>query len=213
MSTLSAPTPSDRTPAPADPRRQGILLVFGLLAVMWVVEILDSIVNGRLDRHGIEPRQLDGLEGVVAAPFLHGDFGHLIGNSVPFAILGVVIALSGAIRVALVTAIVALVGGLGTWLVAPSNTIHIGASGLVFGFAAYLISRGLFSRSWLHLGVGVIVGAVYGTTLAGGIIPEDGISWQGHLFGGIGGVVAARYLDSRTPDEPRRAATGHLAGL
>lgn len=212
MSTPSlTPTPPS---APADPRKQGVVLVFAMLAVMWAVEIIDSIANGRLDRHGIEPRQLDGLEGVVAAPFLHADFGHLIGNSVPFAVLGAAIALSGALRVALVTGIVALVGGLGTWLVAPSNTIHIGASGLVFGFAAYLISRGLFSRSWLHLGVGVIVGAIYGTTLAGGLIPQDGISWQGHLFGGIGGVIAARYLDTREPRAPRaRPAADPLAGL
>ncbi|MCW3040716.1 MAG: Rhomboid family protein [Solirubrobacterales bacterium] len=194
------------TPAAAeDPRKQGLMLVLGMLALMWVVEIIDSLDGQRLDRFGIEPRQLDGLEGVVAAPFLHANFGHLIGNSVPFAVLGAGIALSGAMRVLSVTAIVGLVGGLGTWLVAPSNTVHIGASGLVFGFAAYLISRGLFSRSWLHVGIGVIVGAIYGTTLAGGLIPQDGISWQGHLFGGIGGVVAARYLDSREPRAVKRA--------
>ncbi|MCW3014149.1 MAG: Rhomboid family protein [Solirubrobacterales bacterium] len=193
------------TTEPLDPRRQGVLLVLAMLALMWVVEIVDSLDSQRLDRFGIEPRQLDGLEGIVAAPFLHANFGHLIGNSVPFAVLGVVIALSGAIRVALVTAIVAVVGGLGTWLVAPSNTLHIGASGIVFGFAAYLISRGLFSRSWLHLGVGIVVGFIYGTTLAGGLIPQDGISWQGHLFGGIGGIVAARLLDSREAKAPRRA--------
>jgi membrane associated rhomboid family serine protease len=198
--SLASPTPAAE---PLDPRKQGILLVFGMLALMWVVEIIDSIDNQRLDRFGIEPRKLDGLEGVVAAPFLHANFSHLIGNSVPFLVLGVTIALNGALRVATVTAIVALVGGLGTWLVAPSNTVHIGASGIVFGFGAYLIFRGLFSRSWLHLGIGVVVGAIYGTTLAGGLVPQDGISWQGHFFGGVGGIIAARYLDSR---EPRAAA-------
>lgn len=179
------------------------MLVFAMLALMWVVEIIDSLDDGRLERFGIEPRKLDGLEGVVAAPFLHADFNHLFGNSIPFAVLGVTIALGGAARVAIVSAIVAVVGGLGTWLLAPSNTLHIGASGLVFGFATYLIFRGLFSRSWLHLGVGVIVGFIYGTTLAGGLIPQDGISWQGHLFGGVGGVVAARFLDLREPRAPR----------
>ncbi len=195
------PTPTDQ---PLDPRRQGVLLVLSMLVVMWVVEIVDQIDNNRLERFGIEPRDVDGLTGVVAAPFLHGDWGHLIGNSVPFAILGATIALNGAVRLALVTAIVAVVGGLGTWLVAPANTVHIGASGLVFGFAAYLIFRGLFSRSWMHLGVGIVVGFVYGTTLAGGLIPQDGISWQGHLFGGIGGVVAAKLLDSRDAKATRR---------
>lgn len=190
-------------PESVDPRKQGVVLVFAMLALMWVVEIVDSIDNQNLDRFGIEPRKLDGLEGVVAAPFLHANFSHLIGNSIPFAVLGATIALGGAIRVAKVAGIVALIGGLGTWLVAPSNTVHIGASGIVFGFGAYLIFRGLFSRSWLHLGIGVVVGAIYGTTLAGGLIPQDGISWQGHLFGGVGGIVAARYLDSRTPRDAR----------
>jgi len=201
-----SPTPTTTT-EPLDPRRQGILLVFSMLALMWVVEIIDSFQDGRLDRFGIEPRDVDGLTGVAAAPFLHADFSHLIGNSIPFAILGVVIALSGALRLALVATIVAVVGGLGTWLLAPSNTLHIGASGIVFGFAAYLISRGVFSRSWLHLGVGLVVGFVYGTTLAGGLIPQDGISWQGHLFGGIGGIVAAKVLDSREPKAPAGGRT------
>lgn len=188
-----------------DPRRQGLFLVVSLLAVMWVVEVIDSLDGQRLDSLGIEPRHLDGLTGIVAAPFLHASFGHLIGNSIPFAILGAAIALSGAVRVAMVTVIVGLVGGLGTWLVAPYNTVHIGASGLVFGFATYLISRGVFSRSWMHLGVGVVVGFIYGTTLAGGLVPQDGISWQGHLFGGVGGVIAARMLDRREPRSPGRS--------
>ena len=180
-------------------------MVFGMLFLMWVVEAIDSLDNDKLERFGIEPRQADHLTGIVAAPFLHGDWGHLIGNSVPFALLGATIALSGAIRVAFVTGIVALVGGLGTWLIAPANTIHIGASGIVFGFAAYLVSRGLFSRSWLHLGVGVIVGVVYGSTLIGGLVPQDGISWQGHLFGGVGGVVAAWLLDAKDDERASKA--------
>ncbi len=215
MSTPNlTPTP---TSDPLDPRRQGVLMVVAMLAVMWVVEILDSFKTIDLEQYGIEPRHVDHLTGIAAAPFLHADFSHLIGNTIPFAILGATIALSGAARVLRVTLIVGLIGGLGTWLIGPSNSLHIGASGLVFGFAAYLISRGLFSRSWLHLGVGIVVGFVYGTTLAGGLIPQDGISWQGHLFGGIGGIVAARVLDAREPREPRpgrRAeAADPLAGL
>jgi membrane associated rhomboid family serine protease len=210
------PTPAPGTD-PLDPRRQGILLVVAMLAVMWVVEIIDSFKSVDLDQYGIEPRHVDHLTGIAASPFLHANFSHLIGNTIPFAILGVTIALSGAARVLKVTLIVALVGGLGTWLIGPSNSLHIGASGLVFGFAAYLISRGVFSRSWLHLGVGIVVGFVYGTTLAGGLIPQDGISWQGHLFGGIGGIVAARVLDAREPRAPRRGRTAAtadpLAGL
>src|SRR4051794_8822814 len=168
-----------------------------MLALMWVLEIVDQVTSANLDQYGIRPHDVDGLVGIATAPFLHAGFGHLIGNSVPFLVLGVGIALSGLARVATATAIVALIGGFGTWLFASSGTDHIGASGIVFGYAAYLIARGFFSRNLLHLGMGVLVIAVYGTTLLFGLVPTDGISWQGHLFGAVGGVVAARVLDTR----------------
>lgn len=178
-------------------RESGLLLVAGMSALMWVLEVIDQILGGDLDRYGIEPHDPDGLAGIVTAPFLHAGFDHLIGNTIPFLLLGGVIALSGVVRVAATTAIVALIGGFGTWLVAPSGTDHIGASGVVFGYATYLITRGVFSRNVLHLVVGVGVIAVYGSTLLFGLAPRDGISWQGHLFGGLGGIVAARLLDRR----------------
>ena len=84
-----------------------------------------------------------------------------------------------------------------TWLIAPSNTVHIGASGIVFGFASYLVARGAYSRSIAQIALGLAVLAVWGTTLLQGLVPEDGISWQGHLFGAIGGIVAARLLHRR----------------
>ena len=99
----------------------------------------------RFDQYGIEPRDPDGLVGVL--PFLHANFEHLISNTVPFVVLGLLIAIGGAVQVLKVTAIVALVGGLGTWLIAPDNTVHIGASGIVFGYASYLLTRGIFNRS------------------------------------------------------------------
>ncbi len=102
-------------------------------------------------------------------------------------ILGGLIALGGLARVAAVSATVAAVGGLGVWLFASSNSVHIGASGLVFGYAGYLVARGFFTKSLLHFAVGAVVAAVWGTTLLSGLIPQDGISWQGHLFGGVGG--------------------------
>jgi membrane associated rhomboid family serine protease len=185
---------------------RGMIVVAALAAVMWVVEGVDQIAGGRLDRNGIEPRDPDGLDGVVWAPFLHGGFDHLVGNTIPFLLLGFAVALGGVARVVVVTVVVALVGGLGTWLVAPSDTVHIGASGIVFGYAGYLVARGVFSRSAGQIVLGVVVLAVWGTTLLRGLVPETGISWQGHLFGAIGGVVAARLLHRRatrreTPDE------------
>jgi membrane associated rhomboid family serine protease len=178
-------------------REAGLLLVAGMAAVMWVLEVIDHVANTNLDSNGIRPHDADGLAGIAFAPFLHAGWGHLIGNTIPFLLLGGMIALSGLARVAATTVIVALVGGFGVWLFASSGSDHIGASGIVFGYATYLIARGLFSHNLLHLVVGAVVIAVYGSTLLFGLAPRDGISWQGHLFGGIGGIVAARVLDRR----------------
>lgn len=177
-------------------RERGLVLVGAMAALMWAVEVVD-LAAGDLDANGIRPRDGDGLLGILLAPFLHGDFGHLIGNTIPFLVLGAVIALSGLARVAAVTGIVAVGGGLGTWLVGPGDTVHIGASGIVFGYATYLLARGVYSRRLLHLGTGLLVLALFGTTLLFGLIPSAGVSWQGHLFGALSGVLAARVLDSR----------------
>src|SRR3954465_5626138 len=197
----------EATPRKAD-RQQALVVVAGMAAVMWVVEVFDQVFSGaHPDQDGIRPHDApDGLVGIATAPFLHAGFGHLIGNTIPFLVLGAMIALSGLARVVSAPLIIALVGGLGVWLFAPTGTDHIGASGIVFGFAAYLITRGIFSRNLLHLGAGIFVIAIYGTTLLFGLAPRDGISWQGHLFGAVGGVVAAWALDSR------KARSGGEAG-
>jgi membrane associated rhomboid family serine protease len=174
----------------------GLIFVAVFVAVMWVAEIVDAVAFN-LDAHGIRPREIDGLQGIAFAPVLHGGFGHLVGNTVPFLVLGAAIALSGLMRIVAVTVIVMLVGGLGTWLTAASGTVHIGASGLVFGFAAYLVARGIFTRRALHIVMGVAVLLVYGGTLMLGLVPTPGVSWHGHAFGAVGGVVAAWLLDRR----------------
>jgi membrane associated rhomboid family serine protease len=168
-----------------------------MVALMWILEILDVALDHRLDRYGIEPRETDGLDGVVTAPFLHVGFGHLIANTIPFFVMGVVIAFEGPLRLLGVTAIVILVSGLGTWLIAPDNTIHLGASGVVFGYATYLIARGVFNRRFAEIGIGLVVVLIWGGALLGGLEPQRGISWQGHLFGATGGVIAARVLMQR----------------
>ena len=178
--------------APRSDRFAGVQVVLCLLVAMWVLEVVDVALDHRLDEYGIEPRELDGLVGVVAAPFLHADFGHLIANTIPFVALGIIIGLQGVARVLAVTGIVMLVSGLGTWLVAPDNSIHIGASGIVFGYATYLLARGIFNRDLIEIAIGLGVAAIWGTALLGGLLPQDGVSWQGHFFGAVGGVLAAR---------------------
>jgi membrane associated rhomboid family serine protease len=178
-------------------RTNGLLLVVAMVALMWATEVVDVIAGHRLDDYGIHPRDVDGLPEILSAPFLHVGFGHLISNTVPFAVMGAAIALGGLARVALVTLIVAVVSGLGTWLVAPSNSVHLGASGVVFGYAAYLVTRGVLSRRLTELAVGAIVVGVWGFGMLQGLLPQERISWQAHLFGAIGGVIAASLLAGR----------------
>ena len=180
---------------------QPLLPVGLMLAVMWVTEIIDVPLDGELDRYGIRPRRIDGLDGVVFAPFLHGGFQHLIANTVPFVILGAAIALGSVKHFAQVTIITGLIAGLGTWLTGQDHSIHLGASSLVFGYLLYLMTRGLFARKLSYIVGGVIVAVVYGGILWG-VLPTPGISWQGHLFGAIGGVAAASSIHERKPQKP-----------
>ena len=181
-------------------------ILLALVVLMWAVEVVDVVADARLDQYGIEARDVDGLDGIVTAPFLHVGFAHLLGNTIPFVIMGLLIAVEGARRLLGVFAIAALVSGLGTWLVAPEGSIHVGASGVVFGFATYLIARGWFARRVGQIAIGLVVLVLWGGVLLGGLQPREGISWQGHLFGAIGGVVAARMLAGRDPEQaPARA--------
>jgi membrane associated rhomboid family serine protease len=167
-----------------------------LVGLMWLSEIVDTALHGRLDQYGIVARDPGGLVGILASPFLHLGFGHLISNTVALVPLGALIAMSGAKRLFAVTAIVITVGGLGTWLIAPPHTITIGASGVVFGYALYLIARGIFNRRLGQVAVGVLVILVWGGMLFTSLLPEDGISWQAHLCGGLAGILAAWILSN-----------------
>ena len=199
---MSFQTPAKRTGRSVDTARigSGLKLLGVLVGLMWLIEVVDTATNGALDQYGIISRQPRGLIGILTAPFLHLGFGHLISNTLPLVTLGALIAISGAARLFAVTAIVTVIGGFGTWLISPPNVITIGASGLVFGYATYLVLRGLFNRRIAQVLVGIVVVMVWGSALWGGLLPQDGISWQGHLFGGLAGVLAAWVLaDEKQP--------------
>jgi membrane associated rhomboid family serine protease len=183
-----APAPP---PTRSRPFAEGTKVLLAIVGVMWVAEVVDTLAGHSLDDYGIQPRDAEGLLGIFTSPFLHAGFGHLIANTVPLVLMGLGVALAGALRVVTVTAVVALVAGVGTWLSAPQNSDTIGASGIVFGFATYLITRFVFTRRILDLVLGVVVLAVWGTSLLASLVPTPGVSWQAHLFGGVGGVVAA----------------------
>jgi membrane associated rhomboid family serine protease len=187
-------------------RVQGVRALGVLVAIMWAVELVNALDSYRLNHDGIVPRNVSHLDGILFAPFLHSSFQHLLANTVPFIILGLAIALSGVRRLLLVTLVVALVSGLGVWLTSPGGTDTVGASGVVFGYATYLVSRGLFDRRVGEVVFGVLVLLLFGGALVSDLIPHAGISWQAHLFGGIGGVLAASELPR--PARGETTATG-----
>lgn len=178
----------------------------GFVTVLWVAEIVDTVLGGSLDDEGIRPGSTEGLLGIVFAPLLHAGFGHLVSNTVPLLVLGFLVLLSGLRRGLAVTAVVWVVAGLGTWLFGGGGTVHLGASSLVFGWLAYLLVRGFFTRHPTEILVGFVVLLFYGGMLLGVLPGTPGISWQGHLFGAVGGVLAAWWLAGRLAGRNRRAS-------
>ncbi len=168
------------------------------VALIWLIEVIDRVIlGGSLDQLGILPRQLAGLRGIFLAPFLHGSFSHLLANTIPFLILGFLVRLRHKSHFLLLSTIIVLTSGLGTWLIAPPNTVHIGASGLIFGYFAFLVVNAWYERSLAAIVPALLVIILYGG-LIGGILPvQNGLSWQGHLFGLLGGALAAFYLSPR----------------
>jgi membrane associated rhomboid family serine protease len=172
--------------------------LFTLVAVVWLIEVVDWVFfNNSLDHLGILPRQMDGLRGILLAPFLHGGFSHLMANTLPFLILGFLVMLRHRSRILIISALILLISGFGTWLIAPANTVHIGASGLIFGYFAFLIVNAWYERSARAIVLAILVTIVYGGLLAGVLPSGSGISWQGHIFGLIGGGLAAFYFSPR----------------
>ncbi len=185
-------------------RRRSPLLVagagaLGFVALLWAIEIVDALADNRLDQYGVRPRSDEGLLGILFAPLLHGGWLHLEANTVPALVLLFLVLVSGVSRGVQATAVIWLVGGVGVWLLAPAATNHLGASVLIFGWLVYLLLRGFWNRSPGEILLGVVLFLVYGGLLLGVLPGQPGISWQGHLFGAVGGGLAAFLLA-----EPRR---------
>ncbi|CCI18309.1 putative peptidase [Microcystis aeruginosa PCC 9807] len=183
-------------------KTQAIILAT-FVAIFWLLEILDQFVfRGSLDYFGIMPHQVIGLRGILFAPFLHGDFPHLIANTVPFLILGWLVMLQETSDFFIVTGLTMLVGGLGVWLFAAPGSIHIGASILIFGYLGFLLLRGYFQRNIPSILLSILVFLLYGGTIWGVLPSRPGISWQGHLFGFLGGVLAAKLIATEKKHYP-----------
>lgn len=177
----------------------GFGLVVSFVAIVWAVEVLDTVVLGDwLEGGGIHPRRLDGLDGILWSPFLHRGFGHVISNTIPITVLGGLLAVAGLRRWLEVTVSVILVGGALTWLLGrPGN--HVGASLVAFGWLGYLVAAAFLERSLRSMGTALVAVVLYWTMIFG-LVPRAGVSWEGHLFGALAGVAVAWVLSREDPD-------------
>lgn len=179
--------------------KRPIAIIGGFVVLLWLIEGVDQLIfRQSLDNFGVHPRSLVGLWGIIWAPFLHRGFQHLIANTGPILVLGTIILLSRSLRdFFTVSIIVVLVGGLGAWLIGPSSSVHLGASGLIFGYFGFLLLSAYFERSCRSIVIAIVVLLFY-SGIIWGVLPQgNGISWQTHLFGFIGGWLAAYVLSGR----------------
>jgi membrane associated rhomboid family serine protease len=175
----------------------GVKLTASLIVAMWTIEIVDTFVLASwLQSHGIFPRSVSGLPGILFAPWLHGDFAHLMANTVPFAVLGLLIMLRGPKTFLGVSAFITIVGGSAVWLMARQAN-HIGASGVVFGYLGFLVAVGIVERRLTSIAVSALVGFAYGGLIWGVLPSQPGVSWESHLFGALAGIAAARVFARR----------------
>ncbi|MPY78327.1 MAG: rhomboid family intramembrane serine protease [Actinophytocola sp.] len=209
------PTPSRRS----DPAKRVLpprpflaaLVAASFTALLYVVEVVDLVLPANLQQEGIHARTLSGLDGVLWGPLLHGPWGHVVANTVPVALFGFLVMAGGIGKWFVVTATIWLVSGFGVWLVGPPDAVTIGASGLAFGWLAFLLVRGIFNRAVGQLVLAAVLFFVYGG-MFWGVLPTvaGNISWQGHLFGALAGVLAAWLVSradraARTPARPAGA--------
>jgi len=180
---------------PANPLAS-LIVISAFTMVLYVSEGIDAALNGALNDDGIIPREVNGLDGIVWAPLLHADWPHLLANTIPVLVLGFLAMAGGIGQFVAVTATIWIISGLGTWLTGEDNSVHLGASGLIFGWLTFLLVRGFFARSFGQILVAVALFLLYGGTLLGVLPGQPGISWQAHLFGAVGGVLAAWLVSS-----------------
>ena len=185
-----------------------LLTTVVFLAVIWVVMVVNALSGYQLTSYGVRPHEVDGLWGILVAPFIHVSFDHLLSNTPACAVLLFLVALSGPRAVWVSSLSTALVGGLGSWRTGPEGSVHVGASILIYGWAAFLVLRGFIAGRLLQMVLGVVVAVVYAGMFWGMFPGQSGVSWQGHLFGAVGGGLAA-FLTGR--GARRREAVGQGA--
>jgi membrane associated rhomboid family serine protease len=173
-------------------------MIGSITALLWLIELVNfAIFNHGLSIYGIHPRNTQYLLGILLAPLLHGSFAHLTANTPPFIALGWLVLARDRTEFFIISLVVTITSGLGAWLFGASNSVHVGASGVIFGYFGFLLARGFFDRKLVSMLLSLIVGAIYGYLIFGVLPVQMGVSWQGHLFGFIGGVLTAWALSRR----------------
>lgn len=191
---MTAPVSASRRPVarvlPPHPLPAGLLMV-AFTALLYVIELADQLTGETLDADGIHSRSLTGLAGILWAPFLHHEWPHLVANTLPFLVFGFLAMAGGIASWLLVTATIWVVSGLGVWLLGPDDTSTIGASGVIFGWLVFLLVRGFFAHSFRQILLAVVLFAIWGGVLLGVLPTTPEVSWQGHLFGALAGLLCA----------------------
>lgn len=202
------------TAAPVEKKQRAIekplgaaIFMAALLGVLWLLEVIDQATNNSLDQFGIQAREVDGLPEIFTAPWLHAGWGHLAGNSLPFFVLGFLVLIGGFYKWIVATLVTIVTSGLAAWSLTPTDTLVLGASGIIFGWLTYLLARGVFARSVGQIAIALVVLFLYGGVLWGVFPGELGISWQAHLGGAIGGILAAWLLHRRSKAKTPSAVT------
>lgn len=191
---------------------QNLAFALRLVGVAWIVQVINMMLGYGLNAFGIRPGDPYGLLGVFTAPFLHGGWDHLIANSMTAVVLITMICWSGRRAFWRCSLIILLASGAGTWLIGGAGTVHVGASGMIYGWVAFLITRGLFTKKLSQLAGGVVVLLLYGSLWTGILPTNQAISWQGHLCGALAGILAA-WLIPKMPTATRAVRTAGPASL
>ncbi|MFT4637820.1 MAG: membrane associated rhomboid family serine protease [Verrucomicrobiales bacterium] len=190
---------------------QALIIPFIMVGLMWSIEVWDWLLTlllakeaksiSILDAFGIRPRQLAGLPGIFLAPFLHRDFAHLSGNTLPLLGLSLILAFTGMRRFMASTLIIITVTGTAVWLFGRKDAIHLGASGIVFGYLGFLLVKGFIEKRARWIAVSILLGFLYSGLMFGMLPGKADVSWESHFFGFLSGILAA-YILAHQPAPP-----------
>jgi membrane associated rhomboid family serine protease len=186
--------------------RKAFFVMFGFMVVIWAVQIVNWADHYQLDTdYGLIPLKAARLPEIFTAPFLHFSWDHIEGNSGPLFVFGFLAAYRGVLRFLWLTLLVTLTSGLAVWLFQGTDTLGVGASGLIFGYFGYVVLRGIFDRHLIDTLIGVVMAASFAYLVTVALPGTPGVSWLAHMGGLVGGMIGAWLLRDR---QARAAVAG-----